>query len=235
MCIIYNTLLLAGWWVGKDWNKREGVPDFFSLSFHFIIFGTCDWLLRGKGYERGRMWQGFSGTCGLPSIEKSSGSNGKDGFPRLSAFPLTQSKCNTLTWHSPSVPRKTRASWTHPLPANGAAGTKVISVARMSCAHKYVLGSFTYKKSKFEEKLLRNFTMATAEHGTNHRPHTREVSPALSGKITVWSQFCFENHPPHTHTHILPNTGKRACTHIHSHEYTDVFKRSKRCTQKYQY
>lgn len=59
------------------------------------------------------MWQGFSGTCGLPPIEKSSGSNGKDGFPQLSALPLTQSKCNTLTWHSPSVPGKTRASWTH--------------------------------------------------------------------------------------------------------------------------
>lgn len=108
-----------------------------------------------------------------------------------------------------------------PLPANGAAGTKVISVAQMSCAHKYVLGSFTYKQSKFKEKLLRNFTMATAEHGTNHRPHTREVSPALSGKITVWSQFCFENHPP-THTHTYFQTQASVLAHIYTHMNTQT-------------
>lgn len=191
------------------------------------------------------MWQGFSGTCGLPPIEKKFWSKRKGWLPATISIPTRSVKMQhpylalALKW---VLPRKTHASWTHnPVLMEhcdrylqmGQQEQKSSLLHRCPVLTNTSWGASLTNKAKFKEKLLRNFTMATAEHGTNHRPHTREVSPALSGKITAWSQFCFEYHPPHTHT--LPNTGKRARTHIHSHEYTDVFKRSKRCTQKYQY
>lgn len=44
-----HSLLLAYWWVRKDWNKKElRVALFFSLSFSVLIFGTSDGLTEGR-------------------------------------------------------------------------------------------------------------------------------------------------------------------------------------------
>lgn len=55
-CRIYqHSLLLADWWVRKDWNKREAAVPYFFPFLQFYHFGR-KWLANGgKGHERGRL------------------------------------------------------------------------------------------------------------------------------------------------------------------------------------
>lgn len=180
-----HSQLSAHRWVRKDRKEKE---QWVALFLVFIPSGISDWPVdRGcmtkKGYNR------VSRSCtflrrSLPSkLEVSSGSNGKHDLSQLSIFLLAQ-RCDMPNVVHVSISRKFHEVWAH----CDSVFTEHIERSlqrgqweQESPCHPNVLCSHTphrtsLTKHSFKDEMMKNFTMATAEHSTKHRLCAHEAA-----------------------------------------------------------
>lgn len=180
-----HSQLSAHRWVRKDRKEKE---QWVALFLVFIPSGISDWPVdRGcmtkKGYNRVSRSFTFLRRS-LPSkLEVSSGSNGKHDLSQLSIFLLAQ-RCDMPNVVHVSISRKFHEVWAH----CDSVFTEHIERSlqrgqweQESPCHPNVLCSHTphrtsLTKHSFKDEMMKNFTMATAEHSTKYRLCAHEAA-----------------------------------------------------------